>query len=263
MFCAGRRRIIKREAAKIIFGNFKKFTVFGALMLGVVSGVSMLINEYGILIRTFAGNNGYYSFYVILFIFVFLLLSPLFFGVLELFGEYTRFDGKITGNVFKYYFDKKSFLFSVKNTFFVLIFAAVLCVIPSLMSKLVEFAVIKISFEDKVITGLIAAALRLSVAVVFFGTAIILCGFVCVWRISSEKVTNSMLSCFRLSYRKMRHHKTEFLMLNLSFIPLFAISYLSFGILFVFSVPYYLMSVSVFVTYVMTEENMPVFYSFA
>ena len=258
---ANRRRVIKHEAATILFRYPRRFFFSGCIAVFLTAGSNAVLSEICNALHSVLKKNSAAAL-ELLFTFVFFMLTgPVAFGLLSFFADYTKGTDAALPDILKYYTSRKLFLFSLKNTVFAFVLFLVFMFVPSFFNIASEFA---LGFLPHVYAeeGLYRALIFTAAAVFCLLSAVLLCGCACFFRVAREKNTLSVISCVIKSFSLMRRHKAEFFLLNLSFLPLFALSYVMFGILFVFSLPYYFLSISTFVTYVMSEEKMPVFYSF-
>ncbi len=257
MSLSSRRRVIKSEARNILFSLLFPCICLSAIVLTVLCGVSTIIGAVDILLYKAFSPKVFFSLMVLLKLLVIVLLAPLITGVFRCFRCVSCKDKHPLCGVLRDYTAKKLYCRALKR---VALFAAIISFVllfPQFMAFMLDILANKILLRDQIRLVSIVSSVFFLITLVLACT--LSCGFVCITRCSDGSVASTVKQSFLL----MKGHKLEFLCFCISFVPWFLLSYLTLGALYLVTIPYFLISVSCFLNYVVTENVAPVFCDFS
>lgn len=248
-----RRRIIKREVRETMRACYGELFPLSLTLLFFMAGEKAFFSCLQKILSEYLEGVPYHAVSGLLFFAVCLLTAPLLCGAA---GAFSCLCGAGNGEssqgfarLFSFYRSPERFRCACG----VGLFAAGLFVLFRLPAALV--ALWRRSLPEAVSSG---ASLSASAGTVCFGVGLlllfcVLCLAVCevsVMPVILGRYELSFGAALRLTHRCMKGLHGEWIVFQLSFLPLFLLSYASFGVLlFLFTLPYYALSVCGFAAY--------------
>ncbi len=257
MSLSSRRRVIKSEARNILFSSFFLCICLSVIFLSVLCGVSAMLFTVDLLLYEIFSPKVFYSLMVLFKLTMLVLFAPLITGVFRCFRCVSCKVKHPVCEVLQDYTSKKLYLSSLKLVALYAIIIIFILLLPQFAAFVLDILENKISFggQNRLVSA-VSKVLFLMISLLAFTLS---CGFVCIMRCDD----GSLLSAMKKSISLMKGHKIEFLYFCISFVPWFLLSYITLGVLYLFVVPYFLISVSCFLNYVVTENVAPVFCDFS
>lgn len=257
MSISTRRRAIKHQAKKLLFSNMWSCFCLSAVVLVIFCGIASIIYKTDLFLYEFFGEKVYVSLMTLFKLLLFILIAPFVLSVIRCFYTLASDSDSRVSSVVYCYSSKELFLAYLKKMvlFSSIIFSLLL--LPRIVSDLLGLILnsFPMLFHNRMASCVINILFLAFILFIFT----LFCGFAFVLKCYDRSVISSVKESFRL----MKGHKLEFLYFCLSFLPCFILSYLSFGILWLYSIPYFFISISCFLNYVVTENVAPVFCDFS
>ena len=251
MSLSSRYRVIKTEARKTLFSFFGYCLCISSLILTVLCGVSAMVRSVDVFLYRFFSTEVFFSLIVLYKLLLLVLLAPLIYGVFGCFRKISAREKLSAYELIRGYTSKRRYCDALKLVVIISVFCISLFVFHQLISLILDLIFQKIVFiSQNIVVSLIAKLLFL---LLVFLSYTVFCGFACILRCNNGSVISSIKQSFIL----MKGHKVEFLLFCASFIPLFFLSHFTMGLLYIFSIPYFLISVSCFLNYVVSEKFAP------
>ena len=246
-----RRRMIKSEARRILFFDFRICICVSGLIMLLLFGISAFFRFVDQILYGLLSKNGFYALSALIRFLMAVFVSPFLSSCVSFYRRLSCNDRQ------SLFFPDDSFLSvsgvrrSCRDVFFIALSALVSLYLPALLFRLV--GVISDYFNHTLLSIVIKCA------VLVFGvlSVTLAVGFAPIFRCSFDFA--GIKQCFFY----MKGHKLEFVCFLFSFVPLFLLSYLSFGILLLFVIPYFMISVSCFLNYAISEKSAPVLRGFS
>lgn len=257
-----RRRVMKNEARKIIFSNPLHCFVTSLLFFMLVSGGSSFLRNYYRYVYSIKSDGIKLLFGIILYLLVFLVLSVF---LAELLHSYI-FLKKNTANKkicsFKGFSTLKEFYEHLKLS----VFAAILCcfgfVVLNFIPIIAESVITSLNFGSEILDSLFGFFLYVFCFFLIALLSIWTNSFFMVFFFGENFAENGFYAKLCRSKDMMKGKRGELFFLNLSFIPHFLTVYFTFGISFVYVLPYYLNTLCSFAFYVAEDSKKCTFYAF-
>ncbi len=253
MFYGDKRRFLKKEASAIISDNLAGLVLGNFVTLVVFCGMFALELMYFSLFASYFPETVIIPVFVAVEIATLVFLCPLIYGWICWFSDCFREKrvSPMTG-IFRCYSDIRS----IRRALQVMIFYVLLALITAALVSLTVFIGVKLptffighDYAQLVTTLSSVAASVISLMIILHSFSAL-----CVLKEFEQNERLGIFDAFKKSRAVMRGHKLEFLLFNLSFLPLSALSVFTFGILFaVYTIPYYIMSVVAYTGYLCEE----------
>lgn len=242
---------IKREARNLFFSSFGKVFFLTALLLISFCGVSAVIQAADVLLYRVFSYNVYISLMIVLKTVFSLIFSPFWVGVFRCYGVVSLDVDSVFSEVVRDYLSLVAFCKSLGRVFIFLFIISSAIMLPHMLKYSIEFLLD--SFGVLASYTVVRIAKNAVLLIVCAVAVVFACGVVCMFHFNESR---PFLSAKR-SFIIMKRHKLEFFCFCVSFTPLFLLSFISFGILYLFIIPYFLISVNCFINYVMSENIAP------
>ena len=241
-----RRRMIKSEARRIFFSAFRISLCVSGLIMLLLIGVSAFFRFLDPLLYGTLSKNGFYAVSALARLAMAFFISPFFSSCAVFFRNLSYREGSYAFCLFGHY----SSLSSVRRSFcevFVISLAILFSLyLPMILFNVVGFLVV---YTKHILLAFVFRCVALLLSVLFIVFA---AGFAPIFRCSCD------FTGAKSSFAYMKGHKLEFVCFAFSFIPLFLLSYLCLGIPLIFAIPYFMISISCYLNYVISEKSAPI-----
>ena len=258
-----RRKVIKRQALNLYYEHFTECVILGFIALTVTKGIESIGQAVFSRLRTVLTSQSAAVVYLFILVGVFVLVCPLFFGIFSHFADICSNRKSSILKISVFYSSRKMFRCALICSVSTIMLALFDLCAPVVMKSSVDILLLRniLGITD---SNSVRAVLNISVLVISVVLFIASSGFMCVPIVVLQNNVCSGIFAARQSFSYMHGHKFECFMLCLSFLPLCIISYFAFGILFIpFVIPYIVLSVCCFLSYVTAQNASPVFCGFS
>ncbi len=238
-----RTKLFKRDALKLLIRAPLYYITYGIIGLVVFYGVSSLCGFFSHVVRSVFNDSISFCAELIFFAIVFVILSPLFL----LF--FCNADGTVYGSYLcEAYRDNKAYIKGLKITLIITLIYTSFFLISTFaldsVSSILQIIAVGTAVIDPLVTTIIycAVIILISLIAASFNTFFMLP--------YADIELSSVSDGIAYSRKLMRGHKLELFFFQLSFLPLFITVYFSFGITLILVLPYYLISLRIFASYI-------------
>ena len=249
-----KRRVLKNEARNYLFASFYKSCLLTTFMFFVTIGFSSVLK----FIVVVFGNIISLRIRALLFVLAVLLISPLYLGYLRVYADFGEEKKIHIGDLFYYYASHKRFSVSLKASFSCFLILGAFVVLMRAIPKVSDFLIINTQSTQDSIRPLLLVLVNSLILFGVFILLLILCTALTVFCFSSYNTDDQKYaSRLRFFLKNMKKHHLEYFVFCISFVPVFFMSYFTMGILYIVTIPYFLLSVCAFVNYVNSEKSVP------
>lgn len=249
-----RTKFFKRDALKILMRSPLYYITYGITAMVIFYGVSSLYGFFSHAVRSVFDDTVSFCAELLFFATFFVVLSPL------LLFLFRNADGTVYGSLCGAYRDNKAYIKGLKISFIIILLYTSFFFISTYALYSVKYILRLITVGTAVVDSLIA--------VMIYCAAIILISLLDVslntfFMLPYSDIDLYCVSeCVEFSRKLMRGYKLELFFFQLSFLPLFITVYFSFGITFIFVLPYYLISLRTFASYINESSKDTLCFSF-
>jgi len=257
-----RRKAIKREARKSIFSNPLFFFSTSFLFIILAAGSSSFLRTLSRTVSSTAPDSIALCFEIVLYSFVFLVLSAFFTELLRSYILLKKNTEKRKVCCLNVFTEKQEFCKHLRLS----VFAAILCffefLILNCLPAITRETLASFSFESEILDSLFGFSFYILCFLIIAFFSIWLNSFFMVFFLTDNSDESSFCVKLCRSKNMMKGKRGELFLLNLSFIPHFLTVYFTFGISLIYVLPYYLNTLCSFAFYVAEDSKKCTFYAF-
>lgn len=247
MSTAIRRRILKSEARKILFSNFFSCICLSASFILFLCGITSILRFINIYLYKFLSQNTFDCVMAVVKFLISLFCFPIIKGYISCFQRVALGESRVFLHLFDAFFNKAELVKTWVSTYTVAIIVYTSLIIPQIFTFIIRKITDKFYFLREV------KFVSLSIKFIF----LVFCLFIFVALCTSFCVLLCENCNLRKIFNLMKRRKNELFLFVISFSYHFVLAYLIPCIYLLILIPYFFISLSLFINFVITEITAP------